>query len=408
VPLSPGRAVVVHNLLGQHLLPIVAGHPLLQPAQGGDVLHNVQPTDRVVVGVAQRHRRTAQHAFDAALGAVGELDRLDAGGRLQELLPSPGRVPQRGKRHAQVLPDQRDTGGPHQILGRLVERRHQPVPIGRDQGAAQVPRHRLVQERKPVVRRRLLVQPLLRRVQAAHQRAPQQRDHEERGVRRRETDREIQVGRRRRHGIGRTRHQTAVEGPDQRRVADRRQRRRDDRAGRGQEHRRPDHRQAVQESEGAVGPTGDEHHPRRQPDVDEDLRVRKRGQPSQVGQEHRRHDRHGVGDDDREQQQLHRDRVLLRTALQVDEGQGAQQHGHQHDAQEQVPVQPRPQSFRRAVGAAGHRSAYDGPELEDRQVHGNDQPADDDPEEQDDQRLHQRRQVRHRVVDLFFVKVGNL
>src|SRR2546430_2276929 len=47
-------------------------------------------------------------------------------------------------------------------------------------------------------------------------------------------------------------------------------------------------------------------------------------------------------------------------------------------------------------------------ELEDRQVHRDHQAADHDAEEEDDRRLEQRHEVRHRVVHLVLVEVGDL
>src|SRR5437762_10118243 len=47
-------------------------------------------------------------------------------------------------------------------------------------------------------------------------------------------------------------------------------------------------------------------------------------------------------------------------------------------------------------------------ELEDRQIHRDDQSADDDAEHDHDDRLHQSGQIRDGVVDLVFVKLGHL
>src|SRR5450755_1755365 len=47
-------------------------------------------------------------------------------------------------------------------------------------------------------------------------------------------------------------------------------------------------------------------------------------------------------------------------------------------------------------------------QLEDRQVHGNDDAADEGAEDDDDERLHQARQALHRLVNLVFVELGGL
>ena len=54
------------------------------------------------------------------------------------------------------------------------------------------------------------------------------------------------------------------------------------------------------------------------------------------------------------------------------------------------------------------RGQIDRAELEDRQVHRDDEAADHDAEEHDDDRLEQARQRRHGVVDLALVEVGDL
>src|SRR4051794_38209429 len=46
-------------------------------------------------------------------------------------------------------------------------------------------------------------------------------------------------------------------------------------------------------------------------------------------------------------------------------------------------------------------------QIEDRQIHRDDDPANDDAEECDHHRLHQRQQSCHRGIDFLFVKVSN-
>src|SRR6056297_1570597 len=53
-------------------------------------------------------------------------------------------------------------------------------------------------------------------------------------------------------------------------------------------------------------------------------------------------------------------------------------------------------------------AAYRTGQLEDRQVHGDDQTTHRSAKEQHQQRLHHRRQVAYRIVDLIVVEVGNL
>src|SRR6187397_2802352 len=62
----------------------------------------------------------------------------------------------------------------------------------------------------------------------------------------------------------------------------------------------------------------------------------------------------------------------------------------------------------RGASEASVAAADDPTQLEDRQVHGNDQTTDEHAENRHDHRLHQRGQVVDRVVDLLFVVRGRL
>ena len=290
-------------------------------------------------------------------------------------------------------------------FGGAVERQDAPLTIGRRESAREAVDHVLVERLKVRDLARRAFEARARALQAIGQRAAEKRDREE--------QEHVEPGRVR-HDAERRQRAFVIEKRDAEQPGQPEVLRQDDaeiqqRAERGNHHpaaaelhaagRRD--RQHVQRGEIAGDAAGDGDEPRDDQRVAGELNVDDPSVPLGPFERQRPEDVQRVGDADEEEQRL-AGKCPRRGEL--DENGRAEQQRADADAN-----RDQPEEFATKVAlrhGCSLRQLRD--QVEDRQIHRDDDAADDAAEERDHDRLEQRQQAGHRRVDFLFVEVGNL